>query len=213
MARPLGSGPVHVYLGFGPPALLAGQSPIPGATPVTAAGAVYYGTTRDGPDVTEELSYYPVMNDLTGPRQSMDEGYAGREDTISLVMSSWTQSVDNALEQFLLPAGPIATRGTDALSGLGTLMVAEGKTLGLWLVKAAATKVVNIAAGMPLGRYYFCTINVGPNRPVEGNKENLRIRVFRAKKNIWGINNNALPLFSEDNITAGFTLLPAPTFG
>lgn len=209
MARPLGSGPIHIYLGFGPPV----RSPVPAGlpAPVGPAGAVYFGTTRAGPDIDEQNDFYPVMNDLTGPKQSMDEGFAGREDTISLVMSSWFQGGDNVLENFLNPAANAALRGTNLLSDLGTLMLSEGRTIGMWLVKAAGAKAVNVAAALPVGRYYPTCIMVGPNKLVEGNKENLRVRVFRAKKDIWAINQNLLPLFREDN--AAFAGLPAPFFG
>ena|ERR1043166_761893 len=205
MARPLGSGPIHVYLGFGPPTV---RPYAPAA--VSAAGALYYGTTREGPDVTEQVDYYQVMNDLTGPKQSMDEGFAGREDTISLVMTSWSQAVDNILEHFLDPTNAVNPRGTDQLSDIGTLMLSEGKTIGVWLVKAAAGKAVNVASGLPLGRYYPTCINVGPNKPIEGNKENMRVRIFRAKKDLVQLNNGKLPLFREDN--AAFLGLPAATF-
>jgi hypothetical protein len=206
MARPLGSGPIHVYLGFGPPTTRLYAPPA-----VTAVGALYYGTTRQGPDVDEQIDYYQVMNDITGPKQSMDEGVAGREDSIALVMSSWTQAVDNMLEHFLDPLNVVNPRGTDSLSDLGTLVLSEGRTIGLWLVKAAGTKAINVAAGMPLGRYYPTTIMVGPNKPVEGNKENLRVRIFRAKKDLANLNLGTLPLFREDN--AAFVGLPPATFG
>lgn len=210
MARPLGSGPIHVYLGFGPPALVTGGD----LAPVTSASAVYYGTTREGPDITEQLDYYPVMNDLTGPKQSMDDGFAGREDMISLVMSSWTQSVDTMLERFLRP-GVGAAEGTDRVADLGTLMVSEGRTVGLWLVKAASAKAINIAAGMPRGRYYYTCVLAGPNKVIEGNKENLRVRIFKAKKNINALNTGFLPLFSEaaGDFSAGMLSGAAATFG
>lgn len=206
MARPLGSGPIHVYIGFGPPNVRA-NSP----APVTAAGALYYGTTRSGPDVDEVNDFYPIMNDITGPKQSMDEGYAGRQDRIALVMSSWSQAVDNMLEHFLDPANATNVRGTDALSDLGTMMMAEGRTVGLWLVKGAAAKAINVAAGMPLGRYYPMCILIGPNKLVEGNKENLRVRVFQSKPDLAELNNNRLVYFKEDN--GSFAGLPAATFG
>src|ERR1051325_9169214 len=201
MARPLGSGPIHVYLAFGPPTAFTGSPPAKGA-----ADAYYYGTTRSGPDVNERVDFYPIMNDLTGPKQSMDEGFAGREDDIALVMSSWSQTVDNMLEHFLDPTNIVNPRGTDALSDLGTMMLSEGRTLGLWLVKAAAGKAISVAAGMPLGRYYPAVIPIGPNKPIEGNKENLRVRIFVAKKDIYKLNANQLPLFREDN--AAFAGLP-----
>lgn len=207
MARPFGSGPIHVYLGFGPPS--ADNAAFPPV--VTAASALYYGTTQSGPDVTEATDYYQVMNDITGPKQSMDEGFAGREDTISLVMSSWTIGVENRLEHILDPLNAVNPIGTDALGDLGTLMLSEGKTVGMWLVKAAAGKAINVAGGMPLGRYYPTCIMVGPSKIIEGNKENLMVRVFRAKKNIYKINAMQLPLFRQDN--AAFTGLPVPTFG
>lgn len=208
MARPLGSGPIHVYLGFGP----ATANNIYAPPKVGPAGALYYGTTREGPDVTEVTDYYPVMNDITGPKQSMDDGFAGREDTIALVMTSWSQAVDNMLEQFLDPtnAGGLG-RGTDPLSALGTLMLSEGRTVGLWLVKAAGAKPINVASGMPLGRYYPTCINIGPNKPIEGNKECMRVRIFKAKKDVNEINFSRLPLFYENN--ASFVGLPTPTFG
>jgi|ERR1019366_2670590 hypothetical protein len=206
MARPLGSGPILVYLGFGPPT----ARPFAPA-PVTAAGALYYGTTRSGIDTGEDLSFYKVMNDLTGPVQSLDEGYAGREDDIVCLSTAWTQSVDNMLEHFLDPLNAINPIGTDQLSDLGTLMLSEGKTLGLWLVKQAALKPINVAAGMARGRYYPTVIMTGPNKKVEGNKECMISRVFRAKKDINSINLGKLPLFHEDN--ASFLGLPAPTFG
>jgi hypothetical protein len=228
MARPLGSGPIHVYIGFGPPApILVGLPPVAFAgspTPINAAGALYYGTTRSGVDTSEDLAYYQVMNDLTGPKQSLDDGYAGREDDFALTMSSWSQVVDNTLEQFLRPgtafppvAGAVggapagAGRGVDSLSDLGTLMISEGKTVGIWLVKAAATKAVNVASGMPTGRYYYTCILAGPNKLVEGNKENLRIRTFHAKKNITALNTGNMPLFSENPVD--FVGLPAAVFG
>jgi len=206
MARPLGSGPIHVYLGFGPPTARQFAPP-----PVTAAGALYYGTTRSGPDVDERVDYYQVMNDITGPRESFDEGFAGREDSISLTMSSWTQSVDNMLEHFLDPNNVNNPAGTDLLSDLGTLILSEGKSFGLWLVKAAAGKPINVAAGMARGRYYPTVIMVGPNKLIEGNKENLRVRVFTAKKDLAFLNAGALPLYKED--PASFAGLPVPTFG
>jgi hypothetical protein len=199
MARPLGSGPIHVYIAFGPPAK------------ITAASARYFGTTRQGPDIDENLDYYPVMNDLTGPKQSMDDGYAGREDLVSLVMSSWDQATDNMLEHFLDPLNQRNPRGTDGLTDLGTLMISEGFTIGLWLLKQAATKAVNVASGMPLGRFYPTCVLVGPNKLIEGNRENLHVRIFRAKKDLSKINQGQLPLFREDN--ASFNGLPSPTFG
>jgi len=206
MARPLGSGPIHVYLGFGPPTARAFAP-----TPVTAAGALYYGTTRSGIDTDEDIAFYEVMNDLTGPKQALDLGFAGREDRIVCLASSWSQTVENMLEHFLDPLNTLTARGTDRLADLGTLMLSEGKTLGLWLVKASATKAINVAAGMPLGRYYPTVIMTGPNRLVEGNRENLRSRVFQAKKDLATLNAGTLPLFREDN--AAFAGLPAPTFG
>lgn len=206
MARPLGSGPIHVYFGFGPPQAIAGAP-----APVTAAGALYYGTTREGPDVEEDQQFYEVKNDITGPAIPMDRGFAGREDTISLVMSSWTQSVDNRIEHFLDPTNAANPIGTNRLADLGTLMLSEGKTLGLWLVKGAAAKAVNVAAGMPLGRYYLCTAPFGKAKIIEGNKENLRVRQFKAMNNINVLNTGALPLYREDN--GAFAGLPAATFG
>lgn len=206
MARPLGSGPIHVYLGFGPPTLRAFGPP-----PVTAAGALYYGTTRSGIDTDEQTDFYPIMNDLTGPRQSLDEGYAGREDRIVCLSTNWTQSVENRLEHFLDPLNLLTPRGTDRLADLGTLMLSEGKTFGLWLVKAAALKPINVAAGMPLGRYYPTVIMTGPNKLVEGNKENMRSRVYQAKKDLASLNAGTLPLYREDN--AAFLGLPPPMFG
>ncbi len=81
----------------------------------------------------------------------------------------------------------------------------------MWMVKAAAAKAINIASGMPLGRYYPTCIMVGPNKLIEGNKENLRVRIFQAKKDLAQLNLGKLPLFREDN--AAFAGLPAPTFG
>src|SRR3954452_3054902 len=116
MARPLGSGPIHIWIGFGPPAvILAGSPPAPvagGPAAVGAAQALYYGTTRSGVDTDEDLSFYQVMNDLTGPKLSMDDGYAGREDHFVFTMTSWTQAVDNALERLLTTSPAI---GTDRL--------------------------------------------------------------------------------------------------
>lgn len=205
MARPLGSGPIHVYIGLGPPS----TRPYAPAE-VTAAGALYYGTTREGPDIDPKFDFYPVMNDLTGPKQSLDDGFAGREDTISLVMTSRNQAVDNALDHFLDFSNARNARGTDDLADLGTLMLSEGKTIGVWLVKAAAGKAINVAAGMPLGRYYMTCI-LKQHKPVEGNKENMYVTTFVAKKDLVGINTGKLKLYREDD--AAFTSLPAPTFG
>src|ERR1019366_2898215 len=164
MARPLGSGPILVYLGFGPPT----ARPFAPA-PVTAAGALYYGTTRSGIDTGEDLSFYKGMNALTGPVQGLDEGYAGREDDIVCLSTAWTQSVDNMLEHFLDPLNAINPIGTDHLSDLGTL--------GLWRVRRAALKPINVAAGMARGRYSPTVIMTGPNKKVEGNKECMISRV------------------------------------
>ena len=209
MARPLGSGPIHVFIGFGPPA--GRPAFIPPAPSPSVGTPVYYGTTREGPDITEVSDFFPVMSDLTGPKQSLDEGCAGREDTIALTMSSWSQTVDNGLENFLRPAIGPANIGTYLLSDLGTLVLSEGFTLGIWLLKGAGAKAVNIASGMPLGRYYMTCIPIGPNKLIEGNKENLRVRVFRAKKDPAFLNGGTLPLFREDN--AAFAGLPPATFG
>jgi hypothetical protein len=228
MARPLGSGPILVYLGFGPPApILVGLPPAAYAgspTPVGPAQALYYGTTRSGVDTDEDLAFYQVMNDLSGPKLSLDDGYAGREDRLALTMSSWSQAVDNMIEQFLrptaafpparavIPGQPLSPgRGVDALTDLGTLMVSEGKSIGIWLVRAAAGKPVNVASGLGIGRYYYTCVMSGPNKLIEGNKENLRVRVFTAKKNIAALNTGSLPLFSEDPLD--FAGLPPPTYG
>jgi hypothetical protein len=199
-----------VFIGFGPPQAIA----FPSANLPAPIAPQFYGWTREGPDITENVNFYQVMNDLTGPRLSMDEGFAGREDLVSLVMTAWDQNIDNQLENQMNPTAARANgvaRGQNALSDMGTLMISEGLTCGMWLVKMAGTKAVNIAVGLPLGRYYMCTICVGPNKPIEGNKENMRVRVFRAKRNLWQVNAGVLGLFRED--AAAFAALPPITFG
>jgi len=190
MANVLGTGPVHVFLAFD----LDGQT------------AEYYGTTREGPDITEVYSHYPVMNDLTGPALSIDDGYAGREDHIALVMTRWDELVDQKLEAY--PRGALggSVRGSIPLSALGTMIVAEGAGVSMWLVKAGAGRPGNVAAGMSLGRLYFNCELIGPNKPIMGNKENIIVRIFKAKNEV-DVTGNNMSLFSED--AANFAGLPA----
>lgn len=205
MARPLGTGPVHIWLGLGPPTVRA-FSP----APVTAAGAIYFGTTRAGPEIDPKFDFYQVMNDITGPKESMDEGFAGREDNVVFPMTSWSQALDNMLDHFLDFNNLRNARGTDDVADLGTLMLSEGRTIGVWLKKAAATKAINVASGMSIGRYYPTCIMM-TKKPVWGNKENLCIVSFTAKKDLAQLNIGKLPLYRED--AAAFAGLPAPTFG
>lgn len=176
MAQVLGTGPVHIY--------------------IQIAGIIrYYGTTREGPDVTEIVSHYPVMNDLTGPAISLDDGYAGREDHIALVMTRWKEKVDQLLEKY--PTQALANaRGVMPLSVLGTMITSESAGFPLWLVNAGAGRTPNVLEGMPKGRKYFSCELVGPNKPVHGLKENMKVRVFKAK-NVVNVSTGLLSLFSE----------------
>lgn len=230
MARPLGSGPIHVYIGYGPPEIIPASTrtltfseigpdgvTLPSGTVVTtpavlAPPPVYYGTTRSGPEIIERLYYRPLICDVTGPDQSYDMEFVGREDDIFLVMSSWNQAVENELES--LPFTDLgfnpATRGTLLMNTIGSFMVVEGQTVGIWLVKAGASRPINVAANMPRGRYYPTCIMTGPNRKVEGNKENLMVRLFTAKLNVRKRGSGKLPLFLEND--ASFSGLPERTF-
>lgn len=176
MAAVLGTGPVHVYIGIS-------------GTPN------YYGTTREGPDITEVVSHYPVMNDLTGPALSIDDGYAGREDHIALVMTRWKETLDQLLEKYPTQAGA-NPRGAMPLSTLGSMIVHEGLGFPVWLIYAGAGRAGNVAEGMPKGRLYFSCELIGPNKPVHGLKENMKVRLFKAK-NIVSVATNSLILFSE----------------
>lgn len=189
MAQVLGTGPVHVYLSFG------GASSPSSYADGAYSGPIYYGTTRDGPDITEHISHYPVMNDLTGPALSIDDGYAGREDIITLVMTRWLESLDQSIEAYPRQAAGLV-RGSTPLASIGSLVVSEGMTFRMWLVHAGAGRAANVAAGLASGRmYYECEV-LGPNKPVRGNKENMMVRVFKAK-NIVNVTAGTLQLFSE----------------
>lgn len=194
MATVLGSGPIHVYAAFGL------------GTEKTGADATYYGTTREGPDITEQKSFYGVKNDLSGPALNLDEGFAGREDIIALVATRWLETLDQAFEHFLDPNAAVTPRGRTRVSDRGTLMIHEKKCIVLWLVKAGASRAANVAAGMAQGRKYHACVPIGPDKPIEGNKENMRVRVYKAM-NIPDIANGDFYLFDES--AAAFTGLPA----
>jgi hypothetical protein len=60
-------------------------------------------------------------------------------------------------------------------------------------------------------RRYFQAVCIGPNKPIWGNKENIRVRIFKAQNVFKGITlpavntNPAFRLFDE-----GTNALPAP---
>lgn len=192
MASVMGTGPVHVYLSFGG---AAGPTP-PFFSDGASSPVTYYGTTREGPDITEVRSHYPVMNDLTGPALSIDDGYAGREDHIALVMTRWLESLDRAIETYPRQATGVAP-GSTTLATLGSMVVAEGMTFRMWLIYAGAGRTSNVASGMPLGRMYYECELIGPDKPIIGLKENMKVRIFKAK-NIVNVTKGTLDLFSED---------------
>lgn len=195
MAQVLGTGPVHCYLSYGG---LANPASPPFFADGPAIGPIYYGTTREGPDITERISHYPVMNDLTGPQISFDDGYAGREDIITLQMTRWLEALDQIIEAYPRQSAGIP-RGVLPLSSIGSLTVTEGMTFRLFLIHAGAGRAANVAAGLALGRmYYECQV-LGPNKVIRGNKENIMVRTFRAK-NIVNVAGGSLQLFSEATV-------------
>jgi hypothetical protein len=199
MAQTFCTGPVHVYIG------------LPTSTPAVVAGpgiAKYYGTTREGPDINEEASYFNVMNDFAGPNLPFDRGYAGAEHTIGLTMTRWDGLIDNALSLTPNPKKPGAVAGTEDVSDRGSMIGAEGLGFTLWLVFGGGTKAINIAGGMRPGRCYFQCVLIGPNKPIVGNKENMRVRIFRAQ-NHFNVATGKFSLFTEEN--AAFQGLPAVT--
>ena len=139
--------------------------------------------------------------------------FIGREDDLILMMSSWSQIVENELES--VPFTDLGfnprTRGSLQLSTIGSLMVLEGSTVGIWLVKDGASRPINIDAEMPMGRYYPTCVLTGPIRKVEGNKENLMVRTFTAKLNVVKRSTGVIPLFFEHD--GAFDGLPDPEFG
>lgn len=197
MASVMGTGPVHVFVSWG------GQNVDGGLPQLGPFVIMYYGTTQAGPDITENYSHYPVHNDLTGPGISFDDGYAGREDIITLTMTRWLQAVENAIERYPRSAIAGAAPGGIPLNALGTMIVSENASFSVYLIKSGALRAANAAGGMPIGRVYWACEAMGPHKPVWGLKENMCVRVFKAK-NIPTISGTALgnpgtlDLFSEN---------------
>jgi hypothetical protein len=187
MAATFCTGPVHASLGIG------------GGFAAGPTTVFYYGTTRTCPEITEEPSYFPVMNDLAGPNLPVDRGYAGSEHTITLQMTRWDGTADIALDTYPVPVA--AVPGVNAGAG-GDTPVARGSLVS----RVAALQLCMLmsnsgGAGTPLAslgwRRYAQTMCIGPNRPIMGNKENIRIRIFKAQNvfNPAALTNPALALF------------------
>lgn len=210
MAQTFSTGPVHIGFCFGG----VGAAAIDPAT-----SATYYGTTREGPDISEEPSFFNVMNDLAGPKLPFDRGYAGSEHTITLVMTRWDGPFDLTLDRmpnpnpaavapnFIAPANIPA--GSEGALDRGVLM-SRISSLQMFMFLSNG----GVGGAEPLivkWRRYFQAVCIGPNKPIWGNKENIRVRIFKAQNVFKGITlpavntNPAFRLFDE-----GTNALPAP---
>lgn len=184
MAQTFCTGPVHIAFGTGST----------GITP--PATSVYYGTTRSGPDINEEPSYFNVMNDLGGPNLPFDRGYAGSEHTITLEMTRWDGTVDATFDTTPTPLPLGALTGAEAANARGALV---SKLSGIQLLMLLSNGGVVLPADSLMIRWrrYFQTVCVGPNKPIWGNKENMRVRIFKSQNVFLGVNvtNLSLPAF------------------
>lgn len=183
MAAVFSTGPVHIGIAnnAGNPATVAPQV-IPGT-------GSYYGTTQTGPDITEEPSYFNVMNDLAGPNLPLSRGYAGSEHTITLVMTRWDGTIDLFLNRGPVPVANAGGTGSEGPTTRGRLDVG----VQVLMILSNGPIIAPADAVMAFYRRYFLCIPVGPNKPIFGNKENIRVRVFKAQ-NVFTAAGFALPL-------------------
>ena len=189
MAQVFSTGPVMIGIANNTAAAPTTAAPQTPALP-TGSNTTFYGTTQTGPDITEEPSYFNVMNDLAGPNLPLSRGYAGSEHTITLVMTRWDGRIDD-----FLSAGPVPA--VIAPGGTGS----EGPTTrGRLDVGVQVLMVLSNSPGVgpdglfALSRRYFRCIPIGPNKPIWGNKENIRVRVFKAQAVFIGASYNTIPL-------------------
>lgn len=122
---------------------------------------VYLGSTEDTPQVDFDPAYVPVYRPEMGSTHPADRLYDGEEATIVCDLTSYNEFVYFFCAA-LGSAGVLnlfAPRGVAAEGHLGTLVVAEGMAIPLWLLFPYAQKPQMGLNGMPAGyRFFACTL-------------------------------------------------------
>lgn len=223
MAQTFSTGPVHIGFCYGG---FQASPNSPSTADIPTSSSYYYGTTREGPDISEEPSYFNVMNDLAGPKIPLDRGYAGSEHTITLVMTRWDGALDITFDRMpnsnaATATGPIAV-GPDSNIPAGS---EGGLDRGVLISRISSLQMLLFLSNGGIGgiepaiikwRRYFQTVCIGPNKPIWGNKEDIRVRIFKAQNVFKGIIltgpggsiNNATPAFRL--FDEGTNVLPGP---
>lgn len=185
MAQTFCTGPVHVGYGTG--------GVFSGSTLGAPTATFYFGTTRTGPDIEESKSYFNVMNDLAGPEIPLDRGYAGSEHTVVLEMTRW----DGATDRFMDIPISGSVQGTEFQDARGTLVSRATREQLLLLNSEFNTGVPTPDFTSVRWRRYGQVVNIGPNKPIWGNKENAKVRIYKCQNCFLGvtINNLASPGF------------------
>lgn len=147
MAQLYSTGPVSVYCGIGS-----------GGTPL------FLGHGQRAPKISITAEFRDVECDLGGA-VSFDTMYGGERGRVSVLLSRYNETVLTIIQDKAIAAAG-AVRGTDDPGEIGSLMVSEGLTYGLWLNFPYNTKAFNSNAAngaIPAGYHFFAAYLRGPD--------------------------------------------------
>lgn len=150
MAQPFVTGPVWIYVGIGN---------------AVSKTPVFLGTAEDGPKKQHLVGWEPVMNDVTGSKKPLDQGYQGES---AIVRADLTRYNEDVLAALVARPNPFGTRGLNAFGDLGALMLTEGLAYPLWLRYPYASKAAY--STMPPGDRFVASWLVSPEDYVQGTK-------------------------------------------
>jgi hypothetical protein len=120
----------------------------------------FLGHCERAPRILIHREYANVHNDPAGSVPA-DLSYQGQRATISLDLARFDAAVYDLIAQF--PHTGTFPAGTDVAGDVGSLMITEGRHIGVWILFPYSIKATNVAAGMIAGyRLPFC-FPVGPD--------------------------------------------------
>jgi len=167
---------------------------------------VYLGTCEDTPQVDFDPAYVPLHQPEFGSTHPSDRLLDGEEGTIVLDLTHYSEWVyfcaaamgaAGALNRF-------APRGTMAEGHTGSLVVAEGVGLPVYLVFPYAAKAVFALNGMPPGYRFFCCVLTSHSLSNLSTKPRKVRLVFRAVR--LGVAGTGITGLYDHNVFG----LPAP---
>lgn len=137
------------------------------------------GTTQNGVDIQHNVQYIDVPDDKAGSAQSFDDMYGGEGPAIlGMTFTDFDERVMQILERIINLGNK--SKGSDDALDRGSLMLTEGLTWPVYLIRGHRLKPSMIAQGMLAGlRYPYCRVD--SIQVIEGRKANMKRVNFLAK--------------------------------